>query len=63
MLSDQALVAAKHVGDHEPDSEEGLFYARKADNLRFYVHQVLPRTAGLKAAITSDDRSVFNAQL
>jgi len=42
---------------------EAAFYGRKGDNLRFYVHQILPRTAGLKAAITSPDRSVFDSVL
>jgi hypothetical protein len=45
------------------DNREATFYGRKGDNLRFYVHQILPRTAGLKAAITSGDRSVFDAVL
>jgi len=44
-------------------NSEAMFYGRKGDNLRFYVHQILPRTAGLKAAITSEDRSVFDAVL
>jgi hypothetical protein len=42
---------------------EAAFYGRKGDNLRFYVHQILPRTAGLQAAITSPDRSVFDSVL
>jgi len=44
-------------------NDEAAFYGRKGDNLRFYVHQILPRTAGIKAALTSADRSVFEAVL
>jgi len=44
-------------------NDEAKFYAGKADNLRFYAHQHLPRTAALKHAITSTDRTVMEAVL
>jgi len=44
-------------------NDEAAFYGRKGDNLRFYAHQILPRTAGIKAAIVSSDRSVFDSVL
>jgi alkylation response protein AidB-like acyl-CoA dehydrogenase len=43
--------------------DEARFYAGKVDNLRFFVHQVLPRTAGLLKTITATDRTVLNAVL
>ena len=43
--------------------DEARFYAGKLDNLRFYVHQVLPRTAGLLRTITATDRTVMDAVL
>jgi len=66
-----ALAAETSVDLSDPEARstwmegnsEATFYGRKGDNLRFYVHQILPRTAGLKAALTSDDRSVFGAVL
>ena len=43
------------------DNDDAKFYAAKGDNLRFYVHQHLPRTASLKHMITSMDRTVMTA--
>lgn len=43
--------------------DEARFYRGKLDNLRFFVHQVLPRTAGLLRAVTSTDRTVLDAVL
>ena len=40
---------------------DALFYAGKLDNLRFYAHQHLPRTAALKHMITATDRTVMEA--
>jgi len=46
----------------EADSE-GCFYQRKIDNLRYFAHQFLPRTAQWQRAITSPDRTVLEAVL
>jgi len=74
LLADQALIAAPKLAalaNGELDGEgraeflaandEARFYAAKLDNLRYFAHQVLPRTAGLKAAILSEDRSALQA--
>ncbi len=45
------------------ESDEGRFYHRKLDNLRYFAHQFLPRTAHWQRAITSPDRSVLEAVL
>ncbi|MCO4770683.1 MAG: acyl-CoA dehydrogenase [Deltaproteobacteria bacterium] len=44
-------------------NKEAKFYAGKADNLRFYTHQHLPRAASLLHAIKSTDRTVLEAIL
>ena len=63
----QALAAAAGTTINDAawlaDDDEGRFYACKVDNLRFYVHQVLPRTAGHLRAITATDRTVLEAVL
>ena len=64
-LQARAAEAGQAIDDAEwlgADSE-ARFYASKIDNLRFYVHQVLPRTAGLLRAITSTDRTVMTSVL
>ena len=43
------------------ENADALFYAGKLDNLRFYAHQHLPRTAGFKHMICDADRTVMNA--
>ncbi len=54
---------AKARGAWVRENAEARFYAGKADNLRFYVHQHLPRTAALSHAIRSTDRPVLDAVL
>jgi alkylation response protein AidB-like acyl-CoA dehydrogenase len=55
-LDDAALRTAWLNSD-----ESARFYYGKIDNLRFYAHQFLPRTAALAKAITSSDRTVLDA--
>ena len=56
---DDAEARSAWLADHD----DARFYAGKLDNLRFYAHQHLPRTAGLKAAIMATDRTVLDAVL
>lgn len=44
-------------------SDEARFYQGKVDNLRFYCHQHLPRTAAFQRQITAADRSALDAIL
>jgi alkylation response protein AidB-like acyl-CoA dehydrogenase len=64
-VSALAAAAGTTIDDAEwlATDDEALFYAGKLDNLRFFVHHVLPRTAGLLRMITSTDRTVLNAVL
>lgn len=45
------------------EDSEARFYARKVDNLRFFAHQFLPRTAGLELQIAATDTTVLEAVL
>ena len=68
-LATLAEGAGVDLGDGEArgawlaDNAEARFYAGKADNLRFYTHQHLPRTSALLHAIRSTDRTVLDAVL
>ena len=42
------------------DNEEALFYAGKGDDLRYFCHQFLPRTAAFELMIGSPDTSVLD---
>ena len=41
-------------------NEEARFYASKGDDLRYFCHQFLPRTAAFELMIGSDDSSVLD---
>ena len=52
--------AEARAGFYEQNAD-ALYYAGKLDNLRFYAHQHLPRTAGFKHMICDTDRTVMDA--
>jgi len=54
-LSDKAARAA-----WLRESDEARFYASKGDDLRYFCHQFLPRTAAFELMIGSDDSSVLD---
>ncbi len=54
-LSDKAARAA-----WLENNEEARFYASKGDDLRYFCHQFLPRTAAFELMIGSDDSSVLD---
>ena len=45
------------------DNDEACFYQRKIDNVRYFVHQFLPRIARWSKSITCPDRTVLEAVL
>jgi alkylation response protein AidB-like acyl-CoA dehydrogenase len=59
--ADVDLTDAEARGAWLHENAEARFYAAKADNLRFYAHQHLPRTGALLHAIKSTDRTVMDA--
>jgi alkylation response protein AidB-like acyl-CoA dehydrogenase len=57
------LADATARGAWVQNHSEARFYQRKIDNLRYFAHQFLPRTAQWQRQITSPDRSVLEAVL